>query len=421
MKKVHVRFTRTHLAFPAVMKRNRFGFTVTVISAFAAIVACSNSQQRLAAKINRQTGNAPAVAAKQAATLCSAQIPRGGKLLPKAGTAVSICKIPDLTDVEPIIDGDSATKVTATDDQLASHPVKFSVSPIKGRLIIALNIGLGFTKEVSAANQQVTANWINTKCVKEIGGLWKSSKQPVDLVIKVLPADAYTKDPPDQKVELQLASKTDGTKLDGSQPLTYIAFNMTQWPHRAYLFPRAKDIKDAPKKKYAKDSNRRFCQSFAVLVGNFLGLESDHTKEAPKCAAESAALSVPGATPVPVVAQPTATPTPEPTLESTPDESDASDSAISESSFEDIAKPAAPKDQPFMTNAIDPDNAPASFWKTATFSVSDLKTILHSACDSVDKPAVVPPAKPVTPSKPGASPTPAPSPSPTPDENETWL
>jgi hypothetical protein len=403
------------------MKRNRFGFTVTVISAFAAIVACSNSQQRLAAKINHQTGNAPALAAKQVASVCSAQIPHAGKLTPKPGSAVNICKVHDTTDNNPPIDGDSATKVTESGDQLQNHPIHFSVTPIKGRLQIALNIALDFPKEVSAENQELTASWISNHCVREIGTIWKNSKQPVDLKILVKTFDDYQKpstkeQPVDQKIEMLLASKKDGTKMDGSLPLTYIAFNMTQWPDRAYVFPRATDIKDAAKQKTASDSNRRFCQSFAVLVGNYLGLESDHTKEAPKCAAEAALISAPAATPLPVAAAPTATPTPEPT----PDVLDEGAGAISESSFDEISTPVVPKkNQSFMSGATDPDHAPESFWTAATFSTDDLKTILHSACDSVDKPSAAAAVKPATPPKPGASP--APSPSPTPNDLKRWI
>ena len=395
------------------------------VGTFVAIVACSPTT-RQAAVLRPDYAAQQLAREKKIAALCANQIPRDRKISANPGSAVSICKLGDDGDNQPVIDS-SAALLAPSEAYLVSRPVKFDLSNDKGQLNIRLHVGISFPKDVSAENKEKTLKWIGEKCLPRVNEIWSNSKLPIGLKVTIVSPDSTTnsatssttsstKSPTthstiDQLIELQLAPKADGTPGDGSKKTTGTAFNMKHWADRAFFYPYTSFVKDPKVRAADQNSNRRFCQSFAVLIGNFLGLESDHSKEAKTCSLEAKSLaSAPPAPSAPGTSiSPKSTPTPESVR------SDEGENAISNATFDEVTKkPVEAPELPFMTIAADPDNAPISFWKTARFTEADLKTILHSACDSVPAPTATPAPSaplPVSP-KPGASPSPSPTPAP---------
>jgi hypothetical protein len=312
------------------LHRGLFTLTLSVAASVIAVAACGPANNNVAT-IHRNDGK-PTQSNACIAKLShySAKIDEKVTVKGKAST-VEMCEADDVDPSGYAKPNDNASKPNARPAyKTRTENIRYTIGSSDKNLAISLNLGLLFPDGTPKDTSAAAVDRVMKFCVVPFEQTWTASQKVVALTIKVgATTDAASYD---QTIELVAGNQ----KLDlASSPL----FVLGSRPERGQLVlntapvPGSECAKSAEcRLAFAASQNARFCSSFGLLIGEYLGLSSQESKNA-NCKAAAA--------------------------------------------------PAAGTDElsgGFMA-AEGLQNDPAQFWQRARFSKDDIKTILGPACD----------------------------------------
>ena len=313
--------------------RGLFTIGLTVAASVIAVVACGPNGNN-AVVIHQNDGSKVTAASACVSKLShfKARVDDKVTINGKAPT-VSMC---EATDVDPSgyakPNGDASKPTARPAYKVKTESVRFSVGSTEKQLAISMKIGLLFPNGTPKETSDAAVAKIKSFCLPPLQDSWAASQSVVDLQVDLeAVGDTFNGD---QTVELVAADE----KLDlASRPIFVLGLR----PDRGQLVPNPLLTADCLKStdcrlSFPASVNARFCSSFGLLVGEFLGLQSQES-QTETCKATAAPASAD-----------------------------------------------APLTDGFM-KAEGLQDDPAQFWKRARFSKADLKTILGPACDG--KPA----------------------------------